>query len=318
MMGARSLTCIWHTDIQHTDTGYREATMRRRTFLKRTATAAVAAGMARPVLALPAGHPYLDKIGLQLWTVRNQLEKDIPGTLKAVADAGYKQVELMRTLDADAVVPHAKDVGLKVTSAFIDWQSIGNASAGPDFNSIVEKAKEIELKYLVYGYIGKGFRETTDHFKRHGELANKAGEKCREAGIQLCYHNHSFEFAELDGGRAGWDVLVDEFDHDLVKFEVDVFWVAIGGRDPLEAIRKLKGRVAQVHLKDLLSGTKVEHDESKVPHEAFKELGNGTINMSDVVEVSMAAGADQCHVEQDQSPDPIDSVGQSIRHLKQL
>ena len=170
----------------------------------------------------------------------------------------------------------------------------------------------------MFGYIGKGYRETADHFKRHAENANKAGEKCRKAGIQLCYHNHSFEFATLNGGRAGWDLLVDELDHELVKFEVDVFWVAIGGRDPIEAIRKLNGRVAQVHLKDLLKGTKVEHDEAKVPHEAFQELGGGVISMLDVVKVSLEAGAAQCHVEQDQSPDPIASVGQSMRHLRRL
>ena len=107
---------------------------------------------------------------------------------------------------------------------------------------------------MVFGYIGKGERETVDHFKRHADQANKAGEKCAKAGIQLCYHNHSFEFAKLNGGKTGWDVFVKEFDKKLVKFEVDVFWVKIGGLDPYKTLRQLKGRVSQVHLKDLVKG----------------------------------------------------------------
>jgi sugar phosphate isomerase/epimerase len=292
--------------------------MRRRTFLKSTATSLLGASLVRPALALPDGHPYVKTIGLQLWTVRNQLEQDVPGTIQAVADAGYKQVELMRVLDADKYLPAARDAGLGITSAFIDWESIGNPESGPSFDEILEKGKQIGLKYLVFGYIGKGYRETVEHFQRHAERANQAGEKCRKAGIQLCYHNHSFEFAKLSGERAGWDVLVQEFDHALVKFEVDIFWVAIGGRDPINTMRTLNGRVAQVHLKDLLKGSKMQHDEGKVSDDAFKELGNGVLDIAKTVTVAQEVGVDQCHVEQDQSTDPIDSIGQSLKHLQRI
>lgn len=292
--------------------------MRRRTFLQTTAAATLLAGVTKPTFGLPSTHPYLKTIGLQLWTVRNQLAEDVPTTIAAVADAGYYQVELMRVLDADTVLPAIHDNGLTVTSAFIDWQAIGVPGEGPSFAAIVEKAHEIGLKHLVFGYIGKGHRETVEHFQRHAERANRAGEKCRQAGIQLCYHNHSFEFAELDGDRAGWDVLVDEFDKELVKFEVDVFWVAIGGRDPIAAMRPLKGRISQVHLKDLKQGTAVEHDEGKIPPEAFQELGDGVIEMRRVIDVALECGAEQCHVEQDQSPDPIASIKQSMGYLRRV
>ena len=259
-------------------------------------------------------------IGLQLWTVRNQLEQDIPTTIKAVADAGYQQVELMRVLGSENIIQAASDNHLSVTSAFIEWTSIGNPSAdnAPSFDKILERANAIGLKYLVFGYIGKGHRETVGHFKKHAAAANDAGQKCKQAGIQLCYHNHSFEFAKLPGGKTGWDVLVKEFDPDLVKFELDVFWVAIGGGDPLQSLKNLKGRVAQVHLKDLKKGASIEHDEGQVPHEAFKELGNGSIDMSQVLDLSAKIGVDQCHVEQDQSPDPIRSVSVSMKHLVSL
>ena len=167
-------------------------------------------------------------------------------------------------------------------------------------------------------YIGKGSRETVDQLKTLAQRANRAGEACRKANIQLCYHHHSFEFAKISGGQTGWDVFVQEFDPKLVKFEIDVFWAAIGGNDPVETIKSLKGRVAQLHLKDLLKGTPTIYDESKVPKEAFKEVGNGIIDWPAVLAAGEAAGVAQCHVEQDQSPDPIVSIGQSMKNLKAL
>lgn len=259
-------------------------------------------------------------IGLQLWTVRNQLKEGISKTLQAVADAGYYQAELMRTLDADQYLPAARDAGLQVTSAFIDWRSIAQAGQKdvPAIDAILDAGTKHGFKYLVFGYIGKGSRETIDQFKLMAERANRAGEKCRAAGIQFCYHNHSFEFQKLPGDKTGFEVFVDEFDRELVKFELDVFWVAIGGLCPLKTLGKLKGRVAQVHLKDLAHGTGTIYDESKVPHEAFKELGNGVIGMAAVLDAADQAGVEQCHVEQDQSPNPIASIRESMKHLRGL
>ena len=122
----------------------------------------------------------------------------------------------------------------------------------------------------------------------------------------------------MAGGKTGFEIFVDEFDAKAVQFELDVFWVKIGGLDPIKTLKKLKGRVAQVHLKDLQKGAKTQHDEGKVPHEAFKELGAGSIDMAKVMEAAAAVGAKQCHVEQDQSPDPLKSIGTSIGHLRTL
>lgn len=294
--------------------------MNRRTFLQTTSTAALASSLARPLLALPTNSKYMKNIGLQLWTVRNQLKEDVPKTLKAVADAGYKQVELMRTLDAGNFVPVAKDNGLAVTSAFIDWRIIGfkGKKGVSTFDAVIEVGKKHGLKHIVFGYIGKGSRETVDQYKVLAERSNEAGEACQKAGMQLCYHNHSFEFAKLDGAKTGFDVFTDEFDHELVKFEIDVFWVGIGGLNPIKTLRTLKGRVSQVHLKDLKQGVGTIHDEGKVPKDAFKELGNGTIDMAKVLKVSEQIGVEQCHVEQDQSPNPIASIGTSMKHLRSI
>ncbi len=294
--------------------------MQRRMFLQTTGTAGLAALLSKPLWALPADNRYLKTIGLQLYTLRSQLAQNIPDTLKAVADAGYFQVELMGVADADHMMAAAQAAGLKVTSAMIDWQTVvsPDKQGVPPFTQALEAAVKHGWRFLVIPYVGKGSRETADQLKALAERANRAGEKCRQAKIQLCYHDHSFEFQKLADGQTGWDVLVKHFDPELVKFELDVFWAQIGGMDPVKTITNLKGRIAQLHLKDLLRGTPTMYDESKVPPEAFKELGNGIIDWKDILQAAEAAGVVQCHVEQDQSPDPIASIGESLKYLKQL
>ncbi len=297
--------------------------MKRRTFIQTASLltgSALAWQLEKSLLAMPLASSYRETIGLQLWTVRNQMAEDKRKTLAAVAAAGYKQVELMDTTDAKELLPICQDLGLNVTSSFINWEAVANPTGKdvPTFDAIIEQATAAKLKHLVFGYIGKGHRETVDQFKQHAENSNRFGEKIKAAGMRLCYHNHSFEFKKLTEDQCGFDVLIDNFDHQLVPFELDVFWVALGGWQPVETLRKLNGRVSQVHLKDLLKGIPTNYDEGTVPNEAFKELGNGVIDMAEVLQVSAEIGVEQCHVEQDQSPNPIVSIGQSLDHLKTL
>ncbi len=295
--------------------------MRRRAFLKAAGATGLATVLARPLWALsPRFRGYKETMGLQLYTVRNQLKTDVPGTLKAVASAGYQQVEIGDVTSAAEILKAAGDAGLKVTSGFFDWRAIATPDAAgvPAMDSILEAAVKARLRYLVFGYVGKGHRETADQFKLLAERANRAGEKCKAAGVEFCYHNHSFEFGQLPGGTTGWDVFVQEFDTKLVSFELDIFWAAIGGKDPLETMRSLKGRITQLHLKDLKAGAGTVFDESKVAPDAFQEVGDGVVDWNGVLEAAETIGVAQCHVEQDQSPDPIASIGQSMRYLKGL
>ncbi len=280
----------------------------------------MSAQLARPLHAMPKSSKYLDSIGLQLYTVRNQLAHDAATTLKSVADAGYKQVELMNIMDSPEIINQAKRLGLKVTSGFMEWRSICQPEAAgvPKIDDIIATAKQAGLQHLVFGYIGKSFRTTVDQMKQIAKSTNEVAKKSADAGLQMCYHNHSFEFEKIDGDTTGFDVFLQEFDDDLVKFELDVFWTKIGGLDPLETMKKMQGRIAQVHLKDLKKGSGVIYDEGQVPADAFQECGDGTINMAQVMKLAEEIGAANCHVEQDQSPDPIKSIGQSIDHLNGL
>lgn len=288
--------------------------MKRRDFLHLGA----AASITLPSFALAPDNVYRNEIGIQLYTLRNQIKADTAGTIKAVADAGYKQVEPYGFPNADDMVKAAKDNGLAVRSSHFSWESVTNPEKKgvPAFAEILKKAKTAGLSHLVIPYIHGHNRKTLDDYKRLAERCNKGAELAKSAGIQLAYHNHAFEFEPKEGGKTGFDVFVAEF-ATAMKFEVDVFWVKVGGSDPVALIRQLKGRVSQLHLKDLKNGSTVPNF-GRVANDAFDELGDGMIPMEPIIKVAAEAGVEICHVEQDQSPDPLASVQKSINYLKTL
>lgn len=290
--------------------------MNRRRFLRSTSVAALAASpLAR---ALEADNAYRRNIGLQLYTLRNELAKDTPGTIKAVAAAGYKQGEMFGFPNCEPVIAAARESGLGLHSSHFEWDSVVNPKdAGySDFQRILEKATKVGLTHLVIPYLAESNRKTLDDFKRVAAHANRAAVMAKKAGIQLSYHNHAFEFEPREGGKTGFDVFVSDFGPD-VQFELDVFWVKVGGVDPVDLLKKLSGRVSQVHLKDLKAGLTLPAFGS-VPADAFQELGDGIIPMEPILAASKAAGVKHCHVEQDQSPDPLASIRQSMDYLRRL
>ncbi|MBB3206655.1 sugar phosphate isomerase/epimerase [Rhodopirellula rubra] len=324
----------------------------RRSATRLTAAAALTSWIARPLAALadepspdapsaePASEdaspkvattatslPYLDRIGLQLYTLRNQMAEDPEATLAAVAAAGYWQVELMN-IDEEAIklAAIARDHGLAVHSGFLDFNIITDPKREgvASLPSMLEIAERIGLRHVVFGYIAKDQRDTADKCRAIADSANAAADKTREAGMRMCYHNHSFEFQPfaVDSGKendakplTAYDIFTERFDPHQMEFELDVFWAKIGGHDPLAMMRRLAGRISQIHLKDLLSGTPVITDESKVPADAFQELGDGTIDIPAVMRLAKEIGVDECHVEQDQSPAPLESIVQSYQFL---
>lgn len=292
--------------------------MKRRLFLGASAAAATFLCRPQQLFALDADNVYRKEIGIQLYTLRNEIKKDVEATIKAVADAGYKQVECYGFPNADPMIKAAKENGLAVNSTHFDWDSVVN----PDqkgvkpFGEILDKANEVGIKHLVIPYLADKNRKTLDDYKVLCERCNKGAEQAKKAGVQLSYHNHAFEFQPMEGGKTGYETMIKEFSPDM-HFEVDVFWIQVGGKDPVDLVRQLKGRVSQLHLKDLNKSVETP-DFDGVPKEAFEELGDGVIDMQPIIEVAKEAGVKHCHVEQDHSPHPIKSVQQSIAHLKTL
>jgi sugar phosphate isomerase/epimerase len=290
----------------------------RRQFLRTTAATSIVLSLPRAVAALAADNPYRKNIGIQLYTLRNELGKDTPGTIKAVAEAGYQQVELFGFPDGEAMLKAAAEHGLAVNSTHFQWDSVvAPSDAGmSDFRRILDKAKEHGLSHLVIPYLHDHQRGGLDAYKKIAENANKAAAISKEAGIVLSYHNHAFEFEPKEGGKTPFDVFIEEFSPDM-QFELDVFWVKLGGIEPADLIKKLAGRVSQLHLKDLKEGIPVP-SFGGIPADAFKELGAGVIPMEPLLNAALAAGVKHCHVEQDQSPDPLASIRQSIGYLATL
>ncbi|KAA5546037.1 sugar phosphate isomerase/epimerase [Roseiconus nitratireducens] len=292
--------------------------MKRRQFLRTGAALSLALSQSRWLQALDADNRYRKEIGIQLYTLRNEIRDDVAGTLKAVAEAGYQQVEPYGFPGADEMIQAAKDNGMAVHSSHINADAIlyPDRQGAPTVDVLLEKANDAGLTHLVVPYLANDLRGSLDQYKQVAERLNAAAESASQAGIQLSYHNHAFEFQPLKDGRCGYDVFMDEFS-DKMKFEVDIFWVRVGGHDPAALIRKLRGRVSQLHLKDLDPSVKTPEFGS-VPAEAFQELGDGVIDMEPVLAAAADAGVAHCHVEQDQSPHPVKSIQQSMAYLRQL
>jgi len=293
----------------------------RRRFLQATGATVLLGSHANPLLALPADNVYIQNIGVQLYTLRHQLQENTPATIRAVAEMGYKQVEPVSFPDCRAVLDAANESGLEVHSAHILWNSVlkPDGEKAPPYDGLLEAAREAKITHLVIPTINKEDR-TPDGYRRMAELCNKAATKAKAAGIQLSYHNHSFEFDRFEDGTCGFDILMKEFAPEM-QFQVDVFWVKVGRRDPLRLIQSLNGRVTQLHLKDLNGSIELPEKVEgwwSLKVETFEELGDGIIPMEPILEAAAKAGVSICHVEQDLSRDPMASIRRSLAYLRSL
>jgi sugar phosphate isomerase/epimerase len=138
----------------------------------------------------------------------------------------------------------------------------------------------------------------------------------RNNGLTLCYHNHAFEFEPAGQGTL-FDVLMQAADPKLVAIELDIMWTQVAGVDPVSALKKYGNRVLLMHLKNVSKDVATQYHE-KVPREAFKEVGNGVIDVAAVLKAAQAAGVKHYFVEQDQSPDPLASLRESYQYLAKL
>jgi sugar phosphate isomerase/epimerase len=279
----------------------------RREFLQATSLAAALGAAGRAA--------QLKTLGVQLYTVRTVLPQKPEETLKAIRDIGYQEVEATYA-GLDALWPVLQASGLKPVSIHLDSKLVTQGNID-DLSPIFDKLKQRGFQYAVFPYLPEPERGGIDVIKAISEKFNRAGEKCRAAGMSFCYHNHAFEFA-TEKGATLFQVMLDNTDKKLVAYEVDVFWVSVAGLDPVEMIQKLSDRVLLLHLKDKAEGTPVMYKES-VPRTAFKEVGNGVVDWPKVLRAAAAAKVAHYFVEQDQTPgDPVDSLRQSFGYLSKL
>jgi sugar phosphate isomerase/epimerase len=288
--------------------------MNRREFVRNTtvglAAAAVFSRLPESLFASPIGKP----IGLQLYTLRDQLDKDVEGTIKQVAAIGYRDVEIY-SLYGKSPADFKKiltDNGVTASSGHYLLPVVKN-----EWDKKIEEAKTLGLQYMVIAILDKEDRKSLDDYKKLADLFNKAGEATQKAGIQFCYHNHNFEFQKF-GDTTAYDYLLKTLDPKLVKFEMDCFWVTHAGQDPVAYFKKYPGRFPLLHIKDM-KDKPAQTQELDAKMGLFAPVGQGTINWKRIFASAKQAGVEHYYVEQDYCEiPPLDAVKISYEYLNKL
>ena len=281
--------------------------MNRRTFLGAASCGAFAdLRFAEPGPAFSrAQRRTLSNIGLQLYTVRRQLAADFDGTLGRVAALGFREVEFA---GYHGRAPSQVKVALRRHGVSAPSAHVTTAELRDGLGKAIEAARIVGHEYLVCGYVPAEERRSLDDYRRLAELLNRAGERARRAGVQLCYHNHDFEF-EPAGGQTPYDLLLARTDGRLVKAQLDLYWIAKAGRGALDYFAKHPGRFPSLHVKDM----------DATPRRSFTEVGRGVIDFKSIFAAAGHAGVRHYFVEQDETPGPpFDSVKISLGYLRRL
>lgn len=287
--------------------------MQRRDFIKQSAI--LSAGIiAMPDLAFKKNH----KIGLQLYSLRDIIATDVSGVFKKIKKAGYAEVE-MYGLNKDnkffghtvkQIAEFLKNCGLSSAGGhYTPEDFLYNNGNGDDVKNICAVANELGHSYVIIAWLDEAQRDTIDKYKKLAERINLAGEICKKANLQLAYHNHSYEFEEMNG-RHGYDILLNNTDSNLVKMEMDLYWVVKSGYDPVTIFKAHPGRFPLLHVKDM----------DKINNALNTEIGNGLIDFKKIFAAAGLAGVKHYIVEQENNfkPDIFGSISASNKALKKL
>ena len=266
-------------------------------------------------------------VGLQLYTVRDDMAKDFEGTLQKVKELGYDGVEFAGLYNntPEQVKAMCAEIGLNPISAHVPLQEMLE-----DVDKVIADYKAIGCQYIVVPYVTEERRPGGELFKQMIEEIRGIGEKCKAAGLVLLYHNHDFEFAKTETGEFGLDYLYANVPADLLQTELDQCWVKYAGQDPVAYLQKYEGRSPVVHLKDYYASGEQKEDPyaliglnegEKKENTAFefRPLGYGVQDIPAIIEASKKAGSKWLIVEQDQpsmGKTPMECAAMSMEYLK--
>jgi len=282
----------------------------------------------RSASGAPAGAA--GRIGVQLYSVRDRLEKDFVGTLESVAKIGFKEVEFAGYYNQspEAVRSLIDRLGLRAPSSHIMLADIAK-----DIPGQVKAAKTIGLEYITVPALFQPLmgKVTPDFWGTTAVEFNRVGKALNAEGIGFAYHNHSFEFEKLPDGRTGYDVLLAETDPAFVKFELDLLWATVAGQDPVAMFQKHPGRFVMWHVKDVKGvdaaraiatsseGTTIQRLQ-KIGG-SLAAVGTGDIDFRRIFAAAGTSGMQHFFVENDSAPQTASSLGDietSFRNLRQI
>jgi sugar phosphate isomerase/epimerase len=263
----------------------------------------LAAGAVLPACRIARTSTRLSRIGLQLYTVRDLMAKDVEGTLAAVAGAGYTEVEFAGYFDKSPA-----DIRAMLDRHGLTAPSVHTGDIAPDaWAKALDAAHVVGHEYIVVPWIPEERRKTLDDWKSVAADFNRVAATAKAAGLQFAYHNHDFEFPLVEG-QVPYDVLLAATDPKLVQLEIDLYWITKGGQDPLAYFARWPGRIPLVHVKDSLGP----------PDHKMVDVGAGKIDWKRIFARSEQAGIKHYFVEHDQPADPLASIKASCDYLKRL
>ena len=247
--------------------------------------------------------PPLDRIGVQLYTVRSVMAEDVAATLAAVAAIGYREVEFAGYFDhpPDEIRGMLAANGLTAPATHVGLDLV----RGDALDASIESAQAIGHGWLVVPSLPESLR-TADGYREVAGILNEAGAAAASAGIRVGYHNHAFEFEPVGddpAGPTGYSVLVDNLDPALVDLEIDLHWSAVGGADAFTLFEAYPGRFPLCHVKGLSADGRMV------------DVGAGEIDWAGIFEHSDHAGLRHYFVEHDQPDDALASIEASYRYL---
>lgn len=311
----------------------------REQFLKRlgvASTGAVAAGMGLFNRSFARNVKTIDNIGLQLYSIIPLLSEDFEGTLQMLAEVGYSELEFAGPYyftpnsddtksgfygnNAREMRSILKKYGLFAPAAHVNIGTLQN-----NLPEVVEAANIVGIEYVICPFLMADQRQALDDYKKLADQFNAIGEKCNEAGLQFAYHNHSYEFGELEG-EIPYNVLLDSTDPSLVAMELDLFWITMAGYDPVDYFDEYPGRFHSVHVKDMKRKMVLENplttfENRETAKKAFgnlEDVGRGVMDFKRILSAHAKAGIKHYFIERDRAPNPMQTVKNGYAHLSKL
>jgi sugar phosphate isomerase/epimerase len=279
----------------------------RRSFLEILAAGAATTALAQRARAAAGGKPPL---GLQLYSLRDQLKKDVPGTLKQVRDWGFEEIEAYTDFGPN-IAGAIKDAGLRCSAMHVGYDQLSK-----DMSGVLKGADALGVRTLINPYLPHKTRPfaSREEIQKAAEDFASFSTQCRAAGKRFAYHIHGQEFGPAPEGTL-FDVLAKESGPE-VGFEADVFWVTVGGGDPVKLMAKYPGRFWFTHLKDM-SKTAPPSPKREEYNDLNVVLGTGKIDIKGVVAAGAKAGVEMHYIE-DESSSVLTQVPQSMAYYKSL
>ncbi len=260
--------------------------MKRRNFIK-ISSAGMLAGMLTPRHILANMIPS-NKIGLQLYSLRNEIKEDLEGSLKKISDIGYKNLEAagysdgkfygMDPIDFKTLI---EDLGMRLTASHVTFHK-------DDVAAVLQAHREVGIDYIIWPWLNNEQRASIQSYQEVADKFNAIGKMCEDNGLRFGYHNHDFEFYPIDD-KIPYDLLLESTDPKLVCMEIDLYWINYAGKDPLQYFENYPGRFELWHVKDMAAGEGKE----------MIEVGSGIIDYPSIFDHAATAGLKEFFVEQD-------------------